>query len=1072
MSRPLSLFAKPQEDQNSRIMRNLLALHEKEHNDERPLSQRDEPEQNVAAPKRPTSANPLKRRLKSGNPKSKSNTHEATKGSVNSNANNLLDDRNLNSREDLIAEIQDLKKRNLSLEDHIAILKSENQRLDSEAVKQQRRIDQLLNLSEGVKSAGNSTNLRKEIEKSILVRQLKSQLNIMKNVIVDKENEIDLLKRDMRVSKLKEMENERDEYFHEIQRLLKVIENLKGELSRERRRREWNCKLAGETGDDLRKEIARLASGYQNILTNLSSKGTPSHALNGAGNNKFAVYTGNGNGGVVRPSTAGASRSSSNNNANNSFDPATNDGKAKQRPQSANIRGSKGANNNTKPAPAVATNFSPIGGPAGNNDNMSPIGSPTERWIENFNTENFNNNQNDLLRLQQNNQSPDAVQQQQGAPQGRPLSDFYPKTSSKNNQEEDEDEDGEEELPSERIPITHPHDSFQDNPKLHQYHTIDEKELALHHAQHHQQQLHHPFQQPFPQQQQQPPPQQFHQQLQQHPPQQKPFINHIMSNASMNSTPVENPFEQGDKVQAEYRGKGRWYDGIVESYDKESNSYTIKYDDGDEEKGVLPARVRLISKKLPEAKYVHGNKVEALYYSGKSWYKGEVKGPPVYMDAKQSYVYEIVYNDGEREKQVLEQNIRLIGGVESTPVPSSSSAKSTASPVPPASPNKNTNSNTSPRSPVKTATTIPSSVAVAKFTKNEAVEGMYAGNNQWYKATVTAVLEDAGGFLYDLLYEDGDIEKGLPETRLRKLPASLPAKEIEDEGEPKKATPQQPPATAPSSSKPQQQQQSINEPPVNDDPHTSHLTPVYKINDIVEAYFADYSQWFRGKILQISFHPETSDILYHIRYDDGDEEKDVPGNRLRYFKKFQGKVVFQYQLNEAIEARYHSGKDFYSGKIIKCHEDEDYGPVYDVLYDDGDQEKNIKEYNIRSLSSNSKKAPAPAISSSPAVQANPNPTSSHQQPAESSPPNASNMKKSSSNADNNHHVVTTNLDSFLNELSDDEEDDGDNPFNAGLDSGKHVQLKNTKQGAVIQETLDDDENNNNDNEYNEDDFDA
>jgi hypothetical protein len=1040
MSRALSLFNKPQDDSNQRLMRNLLALHEKDQvgGDDRSSSPREagpvahDPH---VPPKRPNSANPLKRRLKSAQShKSKGHHHDNTQKSVSNPNNNLNDERQLNSREDLLAEIYDLKKKNLSLEDNISLLKSENQRLESEAIKQQRRIDQLLNLSDGLKTTANNTaQLRKEIEKSILVRQLKSQLNILKTVIVDKENEIDLLKRDMRVTKLKEIENERDEYFQEIQRLLKVIDNLKGELSRERRRREWNCKLAGETGDDLRKEITRLASGYQNILSNLSTKGSSAQAANNpnALNNKYAVYTGSQNiqGPPARPSTAGASRPavvSSDPQQHQNNPPAGE--KGKPRPQSASLRGKdystnnasqdSGANKGNKNAIPVATNFAPVGGLTNANNNIE---SPSDRWIDSFNLDTFQSKPTDT----------------QGGPgPGKPLSEYVNKigkstNSMEANEVEDDDEDGEEELPSEKIPVFNhppPHDPF-----LEKYHMNDEQALA---PQQNQPLAMIPQFYP-PQQQQFIPPQQ----------QQggRPLINHIMSN---NSIPAnnDNPLQSGDKIQAEYRGKGRWYDGMVKSYEKENNTYTILYDDGDEEKGVLAARVRLIQKKLPEPMFFSGNKIEALYYNGKTWYKGEVKGPGVYVDAKQSYVYDITYSDGEGEKGVLEKNIRSLETANQPPTikqPEPQPVAKKEEPQPKAN---------SPRTAVK-LTPI--------YEANQEVEGMYSGDSRWYNAIVSSWKQKGNEIVYNLLYEDGDSEKDVPEDRLRNRPVEKNVSSV-------------PPSRTSS------QRQLLSEspssvaynphtaPPVNldNDPHTAHLTPVYKINDIVEAYFADFSQWFRGKILQISFNAVTSDISYHIRYDDGDEEKDVPATRLRYFEKFKGEFVFQYQLHDKVEVRYHSGKDFYSGKVIACHKDEDYGPVYDILYDDGDKEKNVKEYNVRSKDhvhtgaaskTVQQKQPSPAVTPTKPVTSETSNTNNNN--------NNSKTPSSSAKKDKSSHTITTNLDSFLNDLSDDEDENGDDGFNTGLDSGKQVELKATK-GKVVQETINTDE------EYNEDEFDA
>ncbi len=62
-----------------------------------------------------------------------------------------------------------------SLENQLSFLKVENQRIESENSKQQRRIEKIL----GANASGqSSSDIRKEIEKSILIRQMKAQVSL------------------------------------------------------------------------------------------------------------------------------------------------------------------------------------------------------------------------------------------------------------------------------------------------------------------------------------------------------------------------------------------------------------------------------------------------------------------------------------------------------------------------------------------------------------------------------------------------------------------------------------------------------------------------------------------------------------------------------------------------------------------------------------------------------------------------------------------------------------------------------------------------------------------------------
>ena len=139
-----------------------------------------------------------------------------------------------------------MKRKYRSLDENYHHVKTDNQRLESEATKQQRRIDQLLNLSEGAKNIGISSEIRRDIEKSILVRQLKNQINHLRNDLADKDAEVDTLKRNMKSTHIAELVNERDEYFLEVQRLKAALIEVREELQRERQRREWNTRVAGD----------------------------------------------------------------------------------------------------------------------------------------------------------------------------------------------------------------------------------------------------------------------------------------------------------------------------------------------------------------------------------------------------------------------------------------------------------------------------------------------------------------------------------------------------------------------------------------------------------------------------------------------------------------------------------------------------------------------------------------------------------------------------------------------------------------------------------------------------------
>ena len=74
----------------------------------------------------------------------------------------------------------------------LSALRAENQRIDTENKQQQKRIEKMLGTQPQTIQAANSA--RKELENSVLVRQLKAQINSLKTMIQEKDEEIVELK--------------------------------------------------------------------------------------------------------------------------------------------------------------------------------------------------------------------------------------------------------------------------------------------------------------------------------------------------------------------------------------------------------------------------------------------------------------------------------------------------------------------------------------------------------------------------------------------------------------------------------------------------------------------------------------------------------------------------------------------------------------------------------------------------------------------------------------------------------------------------------------------------------------
>jgi hypothetical protein len=160
---------------------------------------------------------------------------------------------------DLASSIVELKKEYRTLEYMHNSLRIEHQKAENEMLKQQRRIDKLVS-----PHLNNQTvlEIRRDIEKSVLIRQLKSQIHILRESVVEKDAEISNLVKSQKESHLVEMAAEKEEYFLEIQRL-KALLQAKESATKGKNN-------AANIEGDLRKEIDQLASGYQNLLTRIT----------------------------------------------------------------------------------------------------------------------------------------------------------------------------------------------------------------------------------------------------------------------------------------------------------------------------------------------------------------------------------------------------------------------------------------------------------------------------------------------------------------------------------------------------------------------------------------------------------------------------------------------------------------------------------------------------------------------------------------------------------------------------------------------------------------------------------
>ncbi len=180
-------------------------------------------------------------------------------------------------------------------------------------------------------------------------------------------------------------------------------------------------------------------------------------------------------------------------------------------------------------------------------------------------------------------------------------------------------------------------------------------------------------------------------------------------------------FREGDKIEADYRGRGKFYPGKI-SRDRGDDTYDIDYDDGERETRVSKRLIRSkdggsgASDKLEE-----GDKVEARYRGREKYYPGKITRD------RGDGTYDISYDDGERETRVEERLIR-----------------------------KKDRDRSRSRS----------RGGDDRLSEGDKVEADYRGRGKFYKGKIS---RDRGDDTYDIAYDDGERELRVAKRLIRKL---------------------------------------------------------------------------------------------------------------------------------------------------------------------------------------------------------------------------------------------------------------------------------------------------------------
>ncbi|RHY25005.1 hypothetical protein DYB32_008559, partial [Aphanomyces invadans] len=195
------------------------------------------------------------------------------------------------------------------------------------------------------------------------------------------------------------------------------------------------------------------------------------------------------------------------------------------------------------------------------------------------------------------------------------------------------------------------------------------------------------------------------------------FIRVMDAVAPQQAPPSPAAFANGDVVEARYKGKAKYFPGVILRVGAANQSFDIAYDDGEIELDVPRNLIKLVGRNEPQDKegtgWRVGQKVEARYKQRQKYYKGKIAR------ARSNGTYDIEYDDGEKEIGVAKDMIRVLVELEERP----------------------------------------------QFEEGDLVQAQYEGNARFYNGTIVRCRLDGS---YDIKYDDGDVETFVASERIRK----------------------------------------------------------------------------------------------------------------------------------------------------------------------------------------------------------------------------------------------------------------------------------------------------------------
>ncbi|CAM9502376.1 unnamed protein product [Ectocarpus sp. 12 AP-2014] len=362
---------------------------------------------------------------------------------------------------------------------------------------------------------------------------------------------------------------------------------------------------------------------------------------------------------------------------------------------------------------------------------------------------------------------------------------------------------------------------------------------------------------------------------------------------SLASSSADTGFSRGDKVEARFGGRSRWFKATIERENRDG-TYHLLYVDGDEERAVEKHLIRRVGastspttgNRSPGRRVVSGvdsetdsaagkafrvgDEVEAMYKRGRMWYPGVVRR------VNRDGTMDITYKDGDSERDVDPSLVRSKGGVSVDSLETSGNTGDTAR-----GGGGRSSSN--------------------DFAVGDKVEARFGGRSRWFRAAVDGKNRDG---TYCLLYDDGDLERSVDKKLIRSL--------ARPSGDTKR-----------------------------DEKYATEASATHRIGDEIEARYKRGRKWYPGKVRAVNANGS-----YDIRYLDGDSERDVEA---AFVRSIGGSAAAEspdsLTVGDKVEARFRGGSRWFKATVEGKNRD----GTFSLSYDDGDFETAVERDHIRKV---------------------------------------------------------------------------------------------------------------------------